>query len=97
MVCGYLLFAYYTIYQTQSIHRIRFNIIGSIMLMDISYCQSGHVLLEKINSFDLTVINLSSTRFVVVILTRFTKRRRRSRDRMVVGFTTTFAISVYHH
>jgi len=56
MVCGYLLFAYYTIYQRQSIHQIRFNIIGSIMLMDISYCQSGHVLLEKINSFDRTVI-----------------------------------------
>ena len=24
-------------------------------------------------------------------------RRRRGRDRMVVGFTTTFAISAYHH
>ena len=25
------------------------------------------------------------------------KRGRRSRDRMVVGFITTFAISAYHH
>ena len=24
-------------------------------------------------------------------------RNRRSRDRMVVGFTTTYAISAYHH
>ena len=24
-------------------------------------------------------------------------RGRRGRDRMVVGFTTTYAISVYHH
>jgi hypothetical protein len=43
------------------------------MLMDISYSQSGHVLLEKINSFDHTVIYLSSARFVVAILTRSIK------------------------
>ena len=27
----------------------------------------------------------------------FLKRGRRVRDRMVVGFTTTYAISAYHH
>jgi len=32
------------------------------------------------------------TRFLI----RF-KRGRRGRDRMVVGFTTTCAVSVYHH
>ena len=25
------------------------------------------------------------------------KRGRRGRDRMIVGFTTTYAISAYHH
>jgi len=50
MVRGYLLFAYYTIYQRQSINYTGFNIIGSIMLMDISYCRSDPVLLEKTSS-----------------------------------------------
>jgi len=27
----------------------------------------------------------------------FLLRRRRGRDRMVIGFTTTYAISAYHH
>ena len=28
---------------------------------------------------------------------KFGSRGRRGRDRMVVGFTTTYAISAYHH
>ena len=34
---------------------------------------------------------------VINFLVTNNKRGRRGRDRMVVGFTTTFAISVYHH
>jgi hypothetical protein len=34
---------------------------------------------------------------VDAVNTLLLSRGRRSRDRMVVGFTTTYAISAYHH
>jgi len=33
----------------------------------------------------------------IVSLCRNVLRGRRGRDRMVVGFTTTYALSAYHH
>jgi len=38
-------------------------------------------------------------RYITIFLLMFSQyiRCRRVRDRMVVGFTTTYAISAYHH
>jgi len=41
---------------------------------------------------ELSEIFFSDTTYLVFIL-----RGHRGRDRMVVGFMTTFAISAYHH
>ena len=42
------------------------------------------------------VLNLYTADFLVIFIS-LTGRDRRGRDRMVVGFTTIYAISAYHH
>ena len=49
----------------------------------------------KTSRITATVIN--SFKCVFLSLSPKNRRGRRSRDRMVVGFTTTCAISAYHH
>jgi hypothetical protein len=51
---------------------------------------SGHISLICNIYIVLLFMFLFSDRF-------FTRRGRRARDRMVVGFTTTYAISAYPH
>ena len=41
--------------------------------------------------YQFTITNATSGKFKQQI------RERRGRDRIVVGFTTTYAISAYHH
>ena len=43
---------------------------------------------------------LSTSALIIMVNTQLSstnRGRRRGRDRMVVGFTTTYAISAYHH
>ena len=56
--------------------------------------------------FTLTVMYVRNNRIYLfcygfldgaVFLYRYNTRGRRGRDRMIVGFTTTCAISAYHH
>jgi len=48
-----------------------------------------------INFLALINCHYSYTAHCILVLTN--PRNRRGRDRMVVGFTTTYAISAYHH
>ena len=56
----------------------------------------GHLTIVKldsvyINSADINSTHLTYCQYLVSV------GGRRGRDRMVVGFTTTYAISAYHH
>jgi len=55
--------------------------------------------LEKLGVLEHTILNLTkySGCEVSFIFHTFTQRICRSRDRMVVGFSTTCAVSAYHH
>jgi len=44
-----------------------------------------------------TLINRTNIKYIWQRLFHEVKRGRRGRDRMIVGFTTTYVISVYHH
>jgi hypothetical protein len=44
-----------------------------------------------------SVCNICVFGMTFIRYTQSQKRGRRSRDRMVVGFTTTYAIIAYHH
>ena len=43
------------------------------------------------------IIIKCNRRFFIHVYTNLISGGRRRRDRMVVGFTTTYAISAYHH
>jgi len=42
-------------------------------------------------------VKFNNSYFVIILIHIVEKGRRGGRDRMVVGFTTTYAISAYHH
>jgi hypothetical protein len=51
---------------------------------------------NKTDRRDITEILLKVT-LNIITLTNDMTRGRRGRDRMVVGFITTYAVSAYHH
>ena len=50
-----------------------------------------------VNIEQIFIINYCNVRFTFVHITAAYLKGRRGRDRMVVGFTTTYAISAYHY
>jgi hypothetical protein len=49
------------------------------------------------NKVGTSIQSITVLSTLLTILFIFMNRDRRGRDRMVVGFTTTYAISAYHH
>jgi hypothetical protein len=60
----------------------------SVYFSCFSHYASCSVYLAYIKKYFLNILNVCRT---------FICRGRRGRDRMVVGFITTYAISAYHH
>ena len=53
--------------------------------------------MKTVFSFLCSPLKIRVCPFVLFILAIVLQRGRRGRDRMVVGFTTTYVISAYHH